>query len=93
MPETVKPVLSLIKNEVKQLLTIFQSYSSELDEIILAGGGANLPGIVDFFSDLDVPVSLGEPLKAVAYSEALSEILKRYSLSLPIAIGLALRKE
>lgn len=93
LPETVKPVLGLIKNEVKQLLTIFQSYSAQLDKIILAGGGSNLPGIVDYFSDLGTPVSLGDPLKTVAYSQELSEILKRYSTSLPIAIGLALRRE
>ena len=93
LPETVKPVLALIKNEVKQLLTIFQSHSAQLNKIILAGGGANLPGIVDFFSDLGVPVSLGNPLETVGYSKQLEEVLKRYALSLPIAIGLALRKE
>ncbi|MBI3231971.1 MAG: type IV pilus assembly protein PilM [Candidatus Doudnabacteria bacterium] len=93
LPETIRPVLGLIKSEVKQLLTIFQSHSAQLDEIILVGGGANLPGIVDFFSDLNVPVSLGNPLQAVAYSTQVSEILSRYALNLPIAIGLALRRE
>lgn len=93
LPETIKPVLNLIKNEVKQLLTILQSHSSKVDSLLLVGGGANLPGIVDFFSDLNVPVSLGNPLQTVAYSQQLAEVLKRYALSLPIAIGLALRRE
>jgi len=93
LPETIKPVLNLIKSEVKQLLTLFQSHNSKLDNLILVGGGSNLPGIVEYFSDLAIPVTLGNPLGAVFYSQSLSEILKRYSLSLSIAIGLALRRE
>lgn len=93
LPETIKPVLDLIKNEVKQLLTIFQSHNTPLDQILLVGGGANLPGIVEFFSTLGVKVVLGDPLQAVAYNQSQAEILKRHSLSLPIAIGLALRQD
>jgi hypothetical protein len=48
---------------------------------------------VDFFADLKVKVELGDPLKSVAYRQDLAPILKRYALSLPIAIGLALRNE
>ncbi len=93
VPETVKPVLNLIKNEVKQLLAIYQNKTLKIDKIILVGGGANLPGIIDFFSDLGITVELGEPLKSVGYDKSLEGVLKRFSLSLSIAIGLALRKE
>jgi type IV pilus assembly protein PilM len=91
IPDTIKPVLSIIKNETKQLLTIAGSQGLSMEKIILVGGGANLPGLVDFFNDLKVSVELGDPLKAVGYSKDLEAVLKRYSLSLPIAIGLALR--
>lgn len=93
LPDIVKPILTIIKNEVKQLLTIYQSQNVHVDEIVLVGGGANLPGIVGFFKDLGVEVKVGNPLSAVAYNKSLENILKRYSLSLPIAIGLALRNE
>jgi type IV pilus assembly protein PilM len=93
IPETIKPVLNLIKSEVKQLLTIYQSKNERIDKIILVGGGANLPGIVNFFEDLKIPVELGNPLKAVGYDKSMTPILSRYSLSLPIAIGLALRNQ
>jgi type IV pilus assembly protein PilM len=93
IPDTVKPVLNLIKTEVKQLLTIYQSQNAQLEKILLVGGGANLPGIVDFFEDLKIKVELGNPLGAVGYAQDLETVLKRYSLSLPIAIGLALRNE
>jgi type IV pilus assembly protein PilM len=93
IPETIKPVLSIIKSEVKQLLTIYQSHNAKVDKIILAGGGANLPGIAGFFEDFKINVQLGDPLKTVSFSQSLTPLLKRYSLSLPIAIGLALRNE
>ncbi len=93
IPETIKPVLNIIKNEVRQLLTIYQSQNMKVDKILLVGGGSNLPGIVDFFGDLRIPVELGNPLKAIGFNKASETILKRYALSLPIAIGLALRKE
>jgi len=93
IPDTVKPVLNLIKNEVKQLLTIYQSQSVSVEKILLVGGGSNLPGIAGFFEDLKIKVELGNPLMAVGYAGSLEPVLKRYSLSLPIAIGLALRNE
>lgn len=93
IPETVKPVLAIIKNEVKQLLNIYHSQNGSLEKIILVGGGANMPGIIEFFSDLNLKVELGNPLEAVGYQKNLESVLQRYQLSLPISIGLALRKD
>ena len=93
IPDAVKPVLNLIKNEVKQLLSIYQTHGIGAERVIIVGGGANLPGILDFFSDLNAKVELGDPLKTVSYSQSLSPILKRYAMNLPIAIGLAMREE
>lgn len=93
IPDTVKPVLYVIKSEVKQLLTLYQSQNVEVEKILLVGGGANLPGIVGFFEDLKIKVELGNPLGVVGYARDLEPVLKRYALSLPIAIGLALRNE
>lgn len=93
LPDSIKPVLALIKNEVSQLLNILQSHSEGLEKLILAGGGANLPGIVDFFSDLGMKVEMGNALQGVGYKAEMAEVLKRNELSLPIAIGLGLRKE
>lgn len=93
IPDTIKPVLNLIKNEVKQLLAIYQTHNISVDKILLVGGGANLPGMVDYFKDLGSNVELGDPLKTVSYSEDLSPVLRRYQLALPVAIGLALRHD
>ena len=92
IPETIKPVLNIVKNEVKQLLMIYQSQNVKVDKLVLVGGGAMLPGISDYFSDLKVGVELGNPLKLVAYSKELEPLIKRYTLNLAVAIGLGLRK-
>lgn len=93
IPDAIRPVLNIIKNEVKQFLNIYLSQNTQVEKIILVGGGANLPGIVSYFEDLKVKVELGNPLKMVAFSKSIEPVLKRYALSLPVAIGLALRKE
>lgn len=93
IPDTIKPVLNLIKNEIKQLLNIYLMHNVRLEKIILVGGGGNLPGMAEYFHDLGSEIELGDPLKTVSYSLALSPILKRYALSLPIALGLGLRSE
>lgn len=94
IPESIKPVLNLIKTETKQLLTLYQSQNSKkIEKLILVGGGSNMPSITNFFDDLGLPVELGNPLKTISYGKNLSQVLQRYSLTLPIAIGLALRKD
>src|SRR6185369_6581046 len=74
IPEAVKPVLDIIKTEVKQLLTIYQSQNTQIEKILLVGGGSNLPGIVNFFQDLKIKVELGNPLAVVGYSKDLEPV-------------------
>ncbi len=93
IPDTIRPILNIIKSEVRQLLTIYQTQNIKVEKILLVGGGANLPGIVEYFEDLKLTVELGKPLNSVGYAENLKPILTRYGLNLPIAIGLALREE
>ncbi len=93
IPEAIKPVLNSIKSEVQQLIILYQAHDIKLDKIILVGGGANLPGIVQFFNDLGIRVALGNPLQTIHYPKQSEPLLRRYSLQLPIAIGLALRND
>jgi type IV pilus assembly protein PilM len=92
IPDTIKPVLNIIKTEAKQLVTIAKTQNMRIEKLLLVGGGANLPGIEGYFEDLGLAVELGNPFKSVAFNRDLEPVLKRYALSLPIAIGLALRK-
>jgi type IV pilus assembly protein PilM len=93
LPDTIKPVLNVIKAEVKQLINIYQSHSVGIDNILLIGGGSQLPGTTDYFKDLGSTVSLGNALAQVSYPQAIEPLLIRARAQLPVAIGLALRTE
>lgn len=93
IPEAIKPVLNAIKAEVQQLLALYQAHEVKLDRVILVGGGANLPGIGEFFNDLGIRVELGKPLQTIVYPKASESLLRRFALQLPIAVGLALRHD
>ena len=94
LPEAVKPVLSVIKTEVAQIMGIYKAHDVITDRIVLVGGGAQLPGIAEYFkTELGVPAVLGDTLAQVRYDEAVKPVLSRYALHLTIAIGLAVRKE
>jgi type IV pilus assembly protein PilM len=94
LPEAVKPVLAVIKAEVAQIIGIYKAHNIKTDRIVLVGGGAQLPGIVEYFTtELGVPAVLGDSLSRVTYDENIKSIISRYSLHLSIAIGLALREE
>lgn len=94
LPEAVKPVLSVIKGEANQIVSLYRTHNVLTDRIVLVGGGAQLPGIVEYFTaELGVPAVLGDSLSRITYDESIKSILSRYSLLLPIAIGLGLRQE
>ncbi len=93
LPEAVKPVLGTIKNEVSQLIGIYHSHNVNVDRIVLVGGGSQLPGIVDYFKELNIEVVIGNSLGHVSYPASVAPVLERFSPHLPISIGLALRKE
>lgn len=94
LPEAVKPVLSLVKAEVSQVMGIYKAHNVNTDRIVLVGGGAQLPGIVEYFSsELGIETVLGDPLARIAFDENIRPILSRYSMHLAIAVGLAVRRE
>lgn len=93
LPEAVKPVLTTIKNETQQLLNIYRTHNISVDRIIFSGGGAQLPGILEFFKDLGIPSFVGNPLSKISYPQAAQKVLQRYGMHLSVAMGLAMRKE
>jgi type IV pilus assembly protein PilM len=94
LPEAVRPVLNIIKGEVTQILGIYKAHNITADRIVLVGGGAQLPGIVEYFTtELGIQAVLGNPLESVSYDEAIKPIISRFALHLPIAVGLALRED
>jgi type IV pilus assembly protein PilM len=92
MPQTIKPVIDTIKSEILQLIKIYESSGETINEIIFAGAGAKLPGLLDTFFDLGVKARIGDPLQFVSYKPEIKTHLSSVSLDLSVAFGLAMRQ-
>ena len=94
LPEAVKPVLTLIKNELSQIADQYKMHDVTLDRITFVGGGAQLPGITEYFTaETGIPSQLSDPLAKIRYNESIRPVLSRFSQHLAVATGLALRHE
>lgn len=91
--EIMMPIVSVIASDIKKINeTYTRDYKKEIDKIILTGGSASLPGIVEFFkNELRVGVEIGNPWKKISYDEKLSPKLAEIAPQFSIAVGLALR--
>lgn len=93
IPDAIRPVLSAVRDEVRQILTIYQVKNIPIERIMLVGGSSNLPGLDKYFGELGVTVEFGDPLKHLRIPPQLAQHLKTFSRHLPVAIGLAMRSE
>lgn len=91
MPQVMRPVLDIIKNEAMQLISLFESKGNRVDQILLSGAGAKLPGLKDFFTNLGKPVLFATPWTKIAYPAELRPIIEPLGLNLAVAVGLAMR--
>ncbi|MFA6096494.1 MAG: type IV pilus assembly protein PilM [Candidatus Paceibacterota bacterium] len=91
--EIMMPIVSVISSDIKKINeTYTRDYKKEIDKIILTGGSASLPGIVEFLkNDLKVGVEIGDPWKNISFDEKLKPKLAEIAPQFSIAVGLALR--
>lgn len=91
--EIMMPIVSVIGSDIRKINeTYTRDYQKAIDKIILTGGSASLPGIVDFFKkELQVGVEIGNPWKDITFDEKLTQKLTEIAPQFSIAVGLALR--
>ncbi len=108
--EALVPPLTDLTEQIKKYLEYYQTHafhehlaekSKKVEKILLCGGGANLKGLTDFFSNrLELSVELGNPWVNILPSswqstsqpkKETSGISFEKSLSYATALGLALR--
>lgn len=91
----VKPVLENLAAEMERSIDFYLSglqYSSQIDPIIICGGGANTKGIIPFFSKrLQKEVMLGDPWVSMDIGKNIPVISRESSVQYSTAIGLALK--
>ena len=92
--EVIYSVLDVIVAEVKKIISHYQiRYSRRIEKCILAGAGATINGLSDYFSSkLGLEISLGNPFARVVYPALLEPAIKELGPSLAVAVGLAMRE-
>lgn len=91
--ELMLPLIDLLLNEAKKISQDFyQTENEKIQQVIIAGGTAMLPGLPEYFSKiLEKPVKIGNPFEDIYYPPILDETLKKVGSSYAIALGMALR--
>lgn len=91
MPQVMRPILDIIRNEAQQLAGLVESRGEHVKKIILSGGGSRLPNLKEYFATLGKPVVLANPWTNVVYPQNLKPIIEPLGLNLAVALGLAMR--
>lgn len=93
--KSTEPILSSILLEIKKALAFYsQKYKDDaiIQQVLLSGGTARLPGIDLFFADnLGIETVVANPWKIFANQQIPSEILNS-TTDYTIALGLAMRE-
>lgn len=87
----IMPFLDVIIEEVNYVIGNYENrYGKEIRQFTLVGGGANLYGIEDYFSDqLDLQVVPSNSLVNIDYPTSVEPAAKKIKNEFPISIGLA----
>lgn len=91
--ETILPTINIIVSEVKKMNEAYIKNNRKMvKRVIVTGGTANLPGLIEYFSkELNISAEIGNPWKSVTYNKVLSKKLEKMSSDFSVAVGLALR--
>jgi len=94
MPAMIAEAFGPIVNEIKYILEVFGSKDNRrVEKIILTGGGALLPGLPSYLSEMfNLNAIVGDPWFRIAYPYELKPILDKIGPRLAVAIGLAMRE-
>jgi type IV pilus assembly protein PilM len=90
------PFLDAILNEVKKAkYTYDQQFPSakEAERIVVAGGGANLLGIVKYFEkEFGIPVVKSSPFSRLEYSSDIAPFVPELNPLMSVALGLGMKE-
>lgn len=86
--------LEYVIGEINNIILSYEKkYNQSIDKVVITGGGAALPGLVDLLNNkLSVPVSKADPFSRVKVPAFLEPILSEVGPEFGVALGLAMRK-
>jgi len=89
------PVIDKIIFGVKKAINSYLSKSPQkkIQKIVLSGGVANMPGLIDYLSSkLSFKIERADPFSEILYPPVLHDTLEAIGPSFSVAVGLALRE-
>lgn len=94
IPKTIIETISIIVNEIKYSLSLFQSKNNKkVEKIILSGGSAMLVNFAGYLSKvLNINVIVGNPWARISYPADLKLVLDEIGPRMSVAVGLAMRQ-
>jgi type IV pilus assembly protein PilM len=92
LPQIMRPILDIIKNEAAQLVGLYESRGDKIDKIYLSGAGSKIPSLTQYFGSFGKPVMLANPWSQVLFPEKLKPVIEPLGLNLAVATGLAMRQ-
>ncbi|MBI1746096.1 MAG: type IV pilus assembly protein PilM [Acidobacteria bacterium] len=96
LPGVIRSVSELIALEIEKTLDFFKTTSThnKIDQILVSGGSARIPGLIAFLSEkFETPTELFDPFKRVTYdtNKFTADYMQEIGPSVAVALGLALR--
>jgi type IV pilus assembly protein PilM len=91
--EILIPLINSLLRDIEQTFLSFKkNEGKEVEKIILAGGVANLPGLLKYFQDyFKMKVEIANPFKGIFFPPILEGTLREMGPSFSVAVGLAKR--
>lgn len=91
--QAINQVFEIISGEIRKAVNFSQEAKSPVEMIILSGGAAVLPGLLEKLTvDFGIEVQLANPFSQLVYDENLFSRVKKFASSFTVAVGLALRE-
>lgn len=87
------PIVDMIGTEIKKVLEEFEFHrAGVVQKIVLAGGGAKLPGLREYFEkQFQKRVEIIAPFQRILYPPLFEETIKDMGPAYAVAVGMALR--
>jgi len=87
------PLFNALFKDIEQTFLSFKNTEGkDVEKIILAGGTANLPGLLQYCKNyFKIEVEIANPFKNIYFPSILETVLKEMGPSFSIAVGLALK--
>lgn len=88
------PLVDAMLDEAKRLRERYvSSYGGDVKRVILAGGGANMPGLSGYVAErFGIPATQASPYRGIIHSSQAEALLVPLGPSLAVAIGAGLRE-